>query len=231
MFRTVLHKTRAPPLKPHPRDSATHFPDGARALDFQKFLKIEKDQTMQLSPLKQRFVLHFGEMGSRWGINRTVGQIYALLYASREPINADEIAEALGFSRSNVSIGLKELESWKLVRLTHKPGDRREYFSAPDDIWTIFRTLAEERRKREIDPTLSLLRDVMLESPGDPDDRHAQARMKEMYRLITLVTTWFDDVQKLDADALQQLMKMGAKVQKLLDMKNKLAVVVGGKSK
>lgn len=186
---------------------------------------------MQLSPLKQRFVLHFGEMGSRWGINRTVGQIYALLYASREPINADEIAEALGFSRSNVSIGLKELESWKLVRLTHKPGDRREYFSAPDDIWTIFRTLAEERRKREIDPTLSLLRDVMLESPGDPDDRHAQARMKEMYRLITLVTTWFDDVQKLDADALQQLMKMGAKVQKLLEMKNKLAVVIGGKSK
>ena len=89
---------------------------------------------MQLSPLKQRFVLHFGEMGSRWGINRTVGQIYALLYAAREPINADEIAEALGFSRSNVSIGLKELESWKLVRLSHKPGDRREYFSAPDHL-------------------------------------------------------------------------------------------------
>lgn len=83
---------------------------------------------MQLSPLKQRFVLHFGEMGSRWGINRTVGQIYALLYAAREPINADEIAESLGFSRSNMSIGLKELESWKLVRLSHKPGDRREYF-------------------------------------------------------------------------------------------------------
>lgn len=186
---------------------------------------------MQLSPLKQRFVLHFGEMGSRWGINRTVGQIYALLYAAREPINADEIAEALGFSRSNVSIGLKELESWKLVRLSHKPGDRREYFSAPDDIWTIFRTLAEERRKREIDPTLTLLRDVMLESPTDPDDRHAQARMKEMYQLITLMTNWFDDVQKLDADALQQLMKMGAKVHKLLEVKNKLAVVVGGGSK
>lgn len=186
---------------------------------------------MQLSPLKQRFVLHFGEMGSRWGINRTVGQIYALLYAAREPINADEIAEALGFSRSNVSIGLKELEAWKLVRLSHKPGDRREYFAAPDDIWTIFRTLAEERRKREIDPTLSLLRDVMLESPTDPDDRHAQARMKEMYQLITLMTNWFDDVQKLDADSLQQLMKMGAKVHKLLEMKNKLAVVVGCKSK
>ncbi|MFX5634237.1 hypothetical protein ABTE18_20445, partial [Acinetobacter baumannii] len=86
----------------------------------------------------------------------------------------------------------------KLVRLSHKPGDRREYFSAPDDIWTIFRTLAEERRKRESDPTLTLLRDVMLESPTDPDDRHAQARMKEMYQLITLMTNWFDDVQKLD---------------------------------
>lgn len=202
-----------------------------RRLNFQKFLKIEKDQNHATFSLETALRLAFRRDGQPLGINRTVGQIYALLYAAREPINADEIAEALGFSRSNVSIGLKELESWKLVRLSHKPGDRREYFSAPDDIWTIFRTLAEERRKREIDPTLSLLRDVMLESPTDPDDRHAQARMKEMYQLITLMTNWFDDVQKLDADSLQQLMKMGAKVHKLLEMKNKLAVVVGGKSK
>ena len=103
---------------------------------------------MNLAPLTQRFVLHFGEMGSRWGINRTVGQIYALLFVSEKPLNADDIAEALAFSRSNVSMGLKELDAWRLVRLQHLPGDRREYFSTPDDVWAIFRTLADERRKR-----------------------------------------------------------------------------------
>src|SRR5438045_669440 len=107
---------------------------------------------MNLPPLTQSFVLHFGEMGSRWGINRTVGQIYALLYVSAKPLNADEIADTLNFSRSNVSMGLKELQSWNLVRLIHLPNDRREYFQSPQDVWQIFRTLATERRKREIDP-------------------------------------------------------------------------------
>ncbi|WP_454733721.1 MULTISPECIES: GbsR/MarR family transcriptional regulator [Cupriavidus] len=184
---------------------------------------------MHLSPLIQRFVLHFGEMGSRWGINRTVGQIYALLFTASRPLNADEIAEALGFSRSNVSIGLKELESWSLVRLSHQPGDRREYFSAPDDVWAIFRTLAEERKRREIDPTLSMLREVQLESPASAEDRHAQARMKEMYGLIVLVTSWFGDIQKLDVATLEKLMKLGAKVNKLLEMKDKLGSAIGGK--
>jgi DNA-binding transcriptional regulator GbsR (MarR family) len=97
-------------------------------------------------------VLHFGEMGSRWGINRTVGQIYALLYLSKEPLNAEDIVDRLGVSRSNVSMGLKELQAWNLVRLQHKPSDRRDYFSTPDDIWQIVRTLVEERKKREIEP-------------------------------------------------------------------------------
>ncbi len=104
-------------------------------------------------------------MGSRWGINRTVGQVYALLYASDTPLSADEIVAQLGVSRSNVSMSLKELQSWELVRLQHKPGDRREYFSTPDDIWQIVRTLAEQRRKREIDPTLSVLRDLIVTYP------------------------------------------------------------------
>jgi len=185
---------------------------------------------MQLSPLIQRFVLHFGEMGSRWGINRTVGQIYALLFTASRPLNADEIAEALGFSRSNVSIGLKELESWRLVRLSHQPGDRREYFSAPDDVWTIFRTLAEERRRREIDPTLSMLREVQLESPSDPDDRHAQKRMTEMYQLILLVTSWFGDIQRLDVATLEKLMRLGSRVTRLLEVKDKLSGAIGGRS-
>ena len=143
---------------------------------------------MNLAPLTQRFVLHFGEMGSRWGINRTVGQIYALLFVSPNALNADEIGEALAFSRSNVSMGLKELQSWNLVRLQHLPNDRREYFQAPEDVWSIFRTLAEERRKREIDPTLSMLRDALMEQPSNEDDIHAQARMKQMHDLVELMT-------------------------------------------
>jgi DNA-binding transcriptional regulator GbsR (MarR family) len=187
-----------------------------------------KDDAMNLTPLAQEFVLHFGEMGSRWGINRTVGQIYALLYVSVRPLNADEIAEALLFSRSNVSMGLKELESWRLVRLQHLPNDRREYFSAPEDIWAIFKTLAEERRKREIDPTLSMLRMALLATPANAEDKYAQQRMKEMHDLIELATMWFNDVQRLEPDTLKQLMKMGARVQKLLEMKDKLKVVAGG---
>ena len=175
---------------------------------------------MKLTPLAQSFVLHFGEMGSRWGINRTVGQIYALLFVSEKPLNADEIAEALDFSRSNVSMGLKELDSWKLVKLQHLPSDRREYFSAPDDVWLIFRTLADERRKREIDPTLSMLRDALLVSPTHPQDAHAQQRMAQMHELIELVTTWFTDIQRLDEQTLRQLMKMGAAAQKLLELKD-----------
>ena len=185
---------------------------------------------MNLAPLTQRFVLHFGEMGSRWGINRTVGQIYALLYVSPKALNADEIGEVLAFSRSNVSMGLKELQSWNLVRLQHLPNDRREYFSAPEDVWAIFRTLAEERRKREIDPTLSMLREALMEEGVTGDDVHAQARMRQMHELIELMTGWLADVQKMDSATLASLMKMGAKVARLLDAKDKVAVSLGFKA-
>jgi DNA-binding transcriptional regulator GbsR (MarR family) len=169
-----------------------------------------------LSPLVQDFVSHFGEMGSRWGINRTVGQIYALIFVAVEPLNADQIAEQLEFSRSNVSMGLKELQSWRLVHLRHIAGDRREYFEAPSDPWEIFRTLAEERRRREIEPTLSMLRNALLEKPTSEADRVALERMQGMHSLIELMTTWFDDVQKMDRDTLARLMKLGQKVQNVL---------------
>lgn len=174
-----------------------------------------------LSPLSQRFILHFGEMGSRWGINRTVGQIYALLYVQGKPLNADQIAEHLSFSRSNVSMGLKELQSWRLVKLLHQPGDRREYFEPPKDIWDIFKALLEERRRREIEPTLSMLRDALLENPTSEGDKIAQQRMREMYDLIELSSSWFDDVQRLSPETLASLMKMGSKVKKLLDVRDK----------
>ena len=184
-------------------------------------------QTM--SPLVRSFVAHFGEMGSRWGINRTVGQIYALVYVSMRPLNADDIAEALEFSRSNVSMGLKELQAWRLLKLKHLPGDRREYFEAPGDAWETFRTLAEERRRREIEPTLSMLRNALLETPTTDEDRIAQARMRGMHDLIELMTRWFDDVQRMDSQTLAQLMKMGSKVQKLLEFTGRIKLVAGGK--
>jgi DNA-binding transcriptional regulator GbsR (MarR family) len=184
-----------------------------------------------MTPLVRSFVAHFGEMGSRWGINRTVGQIYALIYVSALPLNAEEIAEALEFSRSNVSMGLKELQAWRLVRLKHQPGDRREYFDAPADAWEVFRTLAEERRRREIEPTLSMLRSALMETPSSEEDRIAQERMRGMHELIEMMCNWFDDVQKMDRDTLAQLMRMGSRVQKLLEFTGKVKVVGGGKTK
>lgn len=176
----------------------------------------------RLPPLSREFVAHFGEMGSKWGINRTVGQIYALIFISQRGLNADEIAETLEFSRSNVSMGLKELQSWRLVRLKHQPGDRREYFEAPADVWEIFRVLAEERRRREIEPTLSMLRTALLEEPATEADRHAQARMRQMHELIDRLMTWFDDVQKLAPETAMQLMGMGATVTKVLEFKDRV---------
>jgi DNA-binding transcriptional regulator GbsR (MarR family) len=173
---------------------------------------------VNLTPLAQKFILHFGEMGSRWGINRTVGQMYALLYVLGKPLNADEIAEHLQFSRSNVSMGLKELQSWRLVKLLHQPGDRREYFEPPKDVWDIFKALLEERRRREVEPTLSMLRDALLETPTTEADIVAQHRMREMYELIELSSSWFDDVQRLSPETLTSLMKMGSTVGKLLDV-------------
>jgi DNA-binding transcriptional regulator GbsR (MarR family) len=183
-----------------------------------------------MTAIEQRFVQHFGEMGSRWGINRTVGQIYALLYLSARPLNADEIAERLGFSRSNVSMGLKELESWQLVRLQHMAGDRKEYFSTPDDVWAIFRTLVAEKRKREVDPTLSMLREIMLEAQEGSGDAHALQRIRAMHELIELASRWFDDVQRLDSRTLTQLMRLGARVQRLLEARNRLSLVGGRRS-
>ena len=176
----------------------------------------------QIPSLNREFIAHCGEMGSKWGINRTVGQIYALLYVSPQALNADEIAEALAFSRSNVSMGLKELQAWRLVRLRHQTGDRREYFEAPADVWEIFRVLAEERRRREIEPTLSMLRTALLQTPTTDAERHAQQRMREMHDLIDRLMTWFDDVQKLAPETAMQLMGMGSTVTKVLEFKDRL---------
>lgn len=177
---------------------------------------------MNLPPLIETFVLHFGEMGGRWGVNRAVGQIYALLFVSDRALNAEEITEALGISRSNTSLALKELDAWRLIRRRHRPGDRREYFEAPEDVWQILRTLAEERRRREIDPTLSLLRELQLEVPGSDEERHAQARLAQMHELIELVTRWADELQRLDNSSLKTLLSLGAGVTRLFELKQRI---------
>ena len=184
---------------------------------------------MELSPIVQEFVLHFGEMGSRWGINRTVGQIYALLYASREPLCADDMVSALKMSRSNVAAGLKELQGWGLVLLRHRPGDRRDYYVTPDDVWAILRTLAEERKKREVDPTLQLLRQVLDQDPQDENERYAQARMGEMHDMIEKLSSWYDDVKVLETERLIMLLGLGARVTKLLETADRVASL--GKSR
>lgn len=176
----------------------------------------------RLSPLAQSFVLHFGEMGSRWGINRTVGQIYAMLFLAEAPRHAEEISEALSLSRGSVSMGLKELASWNLVQLRHLPGDRRDYYETPRDVWTIFRTLVEERKKREIDPTLTTLRDLMIAPAVDPADRFAQQRMAAMHEQIELLTDWYAEMQKLDTDRLLQLLRLGSRVVKALEFKDRM---------
>jgi len=177
---------------------------------------------VNVTEFQQAFILHFGEMGSRWGINRTVGQIYALLYLNEAPLNAEQICEALGMSRSNVSMGLKELKSWRLVRLHHLPDDRREYFSTPEDVWEILTTLLEERRKREIDPTLSMLRTRLMDESGDDRDRYARVRLGETLELIELLTGWYDEMQDLDRNTVVALMKLGGGVKKLLATGQKL---------
>ncbi len=177
---------------------------------------------MTLTPNTEAFVMHFGEMGSRWGFNRTVGQIYALLVVHEEPLNADQIAELLSISRSNVSTGIKELQSWRLITLQHKQGDRKEYFSTAGDMWQMAKTVFEERRKRELDPTLSLLRSNLLDEPQTKAENYAQTKMREMYDLLELLNQWANSLNTLSPDTLQTMMKMGSGISKLLDLKNKV---------
>lgn len=184
-----------------------------------------------MPPSIEAFVVHFGEMGSRWGINRTVGQIYALLFVTDRPLNADEIGTTLGISRSNVSMSLKELEARQLVTLSRKPGDRREYYTTLGSVWDIFKAVAAERRRREVEPTLSMLRQELLRTPASDEERHALARMREMYELAEQANQWFDELQRLSPESMRQLMRLGSQVQKFLVAKDKAGQALTGRKK
>ncbi len=181
-----------------------------------------------MSPIVDSFVAHFGEMGSRWGINRTVSQVYALLLVSENSLNADDIGEALGISRSNISISLKELEAWQLVKLTRKPGDRREYYATLGSVWDIFKAVAAERRRREVEPTLTMLRQALLDPSVAESEGYALSRMREMYELAELANNWFDELQRLSPESMLQLMNLGSKVQKLLVLKDRTVAALTG---
>ena len=168
------------------------------------------------------FVMHFGEMGSRWGFNRTVGQIYALLVLSEEPLNANTLGETLGVSRGNVSMAIKELQSWRLVKVQHYPGDRKEYYQPLGTIWDMASTVFEERRKREVDPTLSVLRDILMQAQEANEDDYALQQMREIHDLLEMFMRWADELQSLGPEKLQTLMKLGSGVGKVLNLKDKI---------
>lgn len=176
---------------------------------------------MKMTPMIESFVMHFGEMGSKWGFNRTVGQMYALLVVNEQPLSANDIADALKISRGNVSMGLKELQSWRLVQVQHVAGDRKEYFKSLGSIWDMANRVFEERRKREMDPTLSLLRDILIESPANEQEEYAQHRLGEIHELLESISKWSEELQRLSPDNLNTLMKLGSGVGKVLDMKDK----------
>jgi DNA-binding transcriptional regulator GbsR (MarR family) len=175
-----------------------------------------------MSALTQSFILHFGEMGSKWGFNRTVGQILGLMIITEEMINAEQITKTLSISRGNVSMALKELQSWRLVKAVHIQGDRKEYYTGIGNIWTMAFTVMEERRKREVEPTLSALRDVLLAEAIDDKDKYAQQRVKELHDLLEQASVWSDEFQKMDAKNLQRLVKLGTGVGKVISIKDKI---------
>jgi DNA-binding transcriptional regulator GbsR (MarR family) len=175
---------------------------------------------MQLTPVMQKYVLHWGEMGTRWGVNRTVAQIHALLYLSPEPLHAEAISETLGVARSNVSTSLKELQSWQLVKVVHVMGDRRDHFEAMQDLWELFLVIIEERKRREIDPTLTLLRECVLDADSDKQTpQQIKDRIANMLEFIETLTGWYEQMRAVPKGSLVTLMKMGSKITKVLNKK------------
>ena len=177
---------------------------------------------MIMSSKIESFVMHCGEMGSRWGFNRTVGQMYGLLTIHEEALSAVQISEALNISRGNVSMGIKELQSWRLVQVKHKPKDRKEYYTPAGSIWEMAIRVFEERRKREVDPTLSLLRDNLLDDPSSPSEVFAHEKMREIHDLLDNVTLWASELQSMSPEKLDTLMKLGAGIGKFIDIKQKI---------
>ncbi len=172
---------------------------------------------MRLTPVMQRYVVHWGEMGSRWGVNRSIAQIHALLYLSPQPLHADEIAETLGIARSNVSMGLKELLSWDLVQVTQTLGDRRDFFHAAQDPWEVVRIIVEGRKRREIDPTVAFLRECATALETDAETpAEVRERIVAQLDFFQTLTGWSDSIKTLPRKTLLKMMRLGQKIAKVI---------------
>ncbi|MGR3622683.1 GbsR/MarR family transcriptional regulator [Pseudophaeobacter sp.] len=177
---------------------------------------------MKLTPAMQNFILHWGEMGSKWGVNRSVAQIHALLHISPEAMTADEICEALNLARSNVSTGLKELQAQGLVKSSRQLGDRRDHFTSIRDMFDLVDAVIKARREREFAPTLRALDEVMKEAEQDQTPKVVKQRMDETLRVMRLFDDWYMDFSRLPRSVHLAVLKLGAKVARFLP---------GGKSK
>ena len=175
---------------------------------------------MSLTPTAREFILHWGEMGGRWGVNRTVAQVHALLYLSVEPLTAEDIAEALSIARSNVSNSLRELQNWQLVRATHRIGDRREFFSTSQDLWRLFLTVVQQRVEREIEPTIAALGRLAAEAHAQRQS-DVTARIAAMHAFLEEMHRWYQQMIKLPPDTLRSLINLGAGVTRWLPRRRK----------
>lgn len=172
-----------------------------------------------LDPTTQKFILHWGEMGSRWGINRTVAQIHALLYISPEPLTAEEVSDTLGVARSTVSTGLRELQSWGIIKVVHTLGDRRDYFEVMGDVWEMFRVVLDERKHRELDPALDVLRQTVAElEQGSENDLATQEKMSEMLDVFETVSILYEQANKLSTPTLVKIAKSSDIVSRILNV-------------
>ncbi|MEP6738983.1 MAG: MarR family transcriptional regulator [Caldimonas sp.] len=171
---------------------------------------------MELTATLSRFVLHWGEMGTRWGVNRTVSQIHALLYITGQPMHADEICETLAVARSNVSTSLRELQGWGLVKLVHLNDDRRDHYETSTHVWELMRTVVRERQRREIAPTIGVLRELLDDTAMGKEPAAVKLRVEETLELLETLTAWSEEMLKLDTETLTKVLKLGARVKKLL---------------
>ncbi len=172
---------------------------------------------MPLEPVEQTFILHWGEMGTRWGINRTVAQVHALLFVSPNPLHAEEIASTLAVARSNVSTSLRELQGWGIVRVVHVLGDRRDHFESVKDVWEIFRIVAEERKRREIDPTLRVIEACVGQLKKTGAGRsYTRERLEEMLEFLTTASALFEELLHIPPAALKGMARLRGRLKLLL---------------
>jgi DNA-binding transcriptional regulator GbsR (MarR family) len=177
------------------------------------------ESTHALSPVQQKFILHWGEMGTRWGVNRTVAQVHALLYLSPAPLNADDIVETLAVARSNVSTSLKELQGWGIVKLVHVLGDKRDHFESMKDVWEMFRIVLDERKKREFDPTMRMLHECLAETEKEKaSDEYTKERLRELYKFFETASALYAQVRRWPTAAMFKFLKAGDKMVKILGL-------------